>query len=344
MATFSSVMRLRGPRHRRPIRWDPARENGFVTSDCTALHVNATGPADAPVTLVLVHGWTQDHRSWDPVVGAVGANVGFPLRILRFDLRGHGGSAPAPPGTATIARLADDLAEVIADRPPSGPLVLAGHSMGGMTIMELAQRHPNLVADRVAGVAVATSSGDMDRITLGLPGIAGNGAARLVRRLAALLARQRRDVLPLRPGIVRPGARFLVFGGHPRRADLDSVVDQLLCVHPAGVAGFQDAISRHNCRVALGALRGTPVVVLAGERDCLCPVTHAKAIADELPDAEFVLYPGAGHMLPQERPDEVATRLTALTRHAVLPPEPSRSPKAKTPQPATATVTNLLIP
>jgi pimeloyl-ACP methyl ester carboxylesterase len=298
------------------VSWDPSHAHRFVTGDGTALHVETSGPADSESTLVLVHGWTQDHRTWDGVV----AHLGSSIRTLRYDLRGHGGSAPAKPGTATIATLADDLAELIADRAPAGPLVLAGHSMGGMTIMELARRHPGLVAQRVAGAAfVATSSGQMDRITLGLPGIAGTGAAKFERRLAKLLAKQHRDALPLSPAMVRPGARLLVFGSHPRRADLDSVAEQLLCAHPASVAGFQDAISRHDCKIALASLRDTPAIVLVGERDRLCPLGHAKVIADELPQAEFVRYPGAGHMLPQERAGEVASRIRALVRQVVQP-------------------------
>lgn len=304
---------MRDLKQRGAVSWDPSREHRFVTRDGTALHVETSGRADSELTLVLVHGWTQDHRTWDGIVERLGDSV----RILRYDLRGHGGSAPAKPGTATIATLADDLAELIEARAPRGPLVLAGHSMGGMTIMELSRRHPELVEKRVAGVAfVATSSGEMNRITLGLPGIAGSGAARFERRLAKLLAKQRRDALPLPLSMVRPGARFLVFGQRPRREDLDSVAEQLLCAHPASVAGFQDAISRHDCRVTLAALRGTPVVVLSGERDRLCPTTHAKVIADALPEAEFVRYPGAGHMLPQERAQEVSDRIAALVRRA----------------------------
>ncbi|WP_181777026.1 alpha/beta fold hydrolase [Amycolatopsis pittospori] len=304
---------MRSVKQRGVVSWDPSREHRFVTGDGTALHIEMSGPADSELTLVLVHGWTQDHRTWDGVVSRLGDSV----RILRYDLRGHGGSAPAKPGTATIPTLADDLAELIEDRAPSGPIVLAGHSMGGMTIMELSRRHPELVARRVAGVAfVATSSGEMDRITLGLPGIAGSGAARFERRLAKLLAKNRRDALPLPLSVVRPGARLLVFGRRPQRTDVDSVAEQLLCAHPASVAGFQDAISRHDCRVTLAALLGKPVIVLSGERDRLCPTTHAKVIADALPDAEFVRYPGAGHMLPQERAQEVSDRIAALVRRA----------------------------
>ncbi|WP_116202188.1 alpha/beta fold hydrolase [Amycolatopsis circi] len=290
---------------------NPAREHRFVTSDGCALHVETSGPADAKVTLVLVHGWTQDHRTWDAVVDHLGPGV----RTLRYDLRGHGGSASATKETGTIPRLADDLAELIAARVPSGPLVLAGHSMGGMTMMALAERHPELVRDRVVGTAfVATSSGQMDRITLGLPGMAGQFSAKFERRLAKALSHRKGERLPLSPAMVRSGARFLVFGDRPRRTDVRLVADQLLCAHPASLGAFQDAISTHDCRVALATLRGTPSVVLAGEKDRLCPLPHAKVIADELPDAEFVRFPGAGHMLPQERAGEVATRIGALLR------------------------------
>ncbi|RBM11249.1 alpha/beta hydrolase [Prauserella sp. PE36] len=298
-----------------------AKRGEFVTSDGTRLHVELSGPSDSAVTLVLVHGWTQDLRTWDRVVDELPSG----LRVLRYDLRGHGRSAPARPGTATIDQLADDLAELLAERVPEGRLVLAGHSMGGMTIMALADRHPALVAERVDGAAfVATSCGNMDRITLGLPGVAGAGAAKAERRLAQLLLAYRKDALPLRPGAARAGARWLVFGRRPRRQDVASVVDQLLCAHPASIGGFQNAISLHDRRVALAALRTTRAVVLAGDADRLCPVSHARAIADELPGARLRLYPGAGHMLPQERAHEVAVQLGGLVRVA----EPMAPPRS----------------
>ncbi|MDT7803670.1 MAG: hypothetical protein QOI78_7103 [Actinomycetota bacterium] len=293
---------------------DPSIEHRFVTSDGAALHVAESGPADSAVTLVLVHGWTQDHRTWDFVLPHLDPGV----RVLRYDLRGHGGSAHARPGSASIARLADDLAELIADRVPNGPLVLAGHSMGGMTLMVLAERHPSLVASRLAGAAfVATSSGDMDRLTLGFPGLVGRGVTRFEPRLARLLAGLRSDTLRLRPGMTRSGSRRLVFGDRPGRAQVDSVVEQLLRAHPASAGLFLDAIASHRGIGGLGALCDVPSVVLAGEKDRLCPLAHAKVIADELPHAEFVRYPGAGHMLPQERPHEVARRISALVRTAV---------------------------
>ena len=151
----------------------------FRCADGTALRVSDSGgPGDPGPTLLLVHGWSQDLRTWDRVVEDLRA-AGETVRVLRYDHRGHGGSDAAPRGTATVGRAADDLAELIAERVPSGPIVLAGHSMGGMALMALAERHPALVADRVAGIAfVATASDDMAELTLGLPGRRGRLVAR----------------------------------------------------------------------------------------------------------------------------------------------------------------------
>ncbi len=247
----------------------------FVTRDGTRLAVETAEPVGsaAETTVVLVHGWTQDRRTWDRVVGLLPPDV----RRVRYDLRGHGESAPAEPGTATIDHLADDLAEVIDAEAPSGRLVLAGHSMGGMTIMALADRHPELVRNRVNGVAfVSTACSGMDRMTLGLPGFLGNLAHRVERGLADLLTRYRGDRLPIGRIPANLAIRWLVFGRGPGNADVASVVDQFLRAHPASVGAFQNAISLHDRTAALATLRHTPSVVLAGTADRLCSPRHAR--------------------------------------------------------------------
>ncbi|KAA2264092.1 alpha/beta hydrolase [Solihabitans fulvus] len=295
--------------------WDPANGHRFVTSDGTALHVVDSGPADAELTVVLLHGWTLDHTSWDRVVEGIPAGVGAAVRVLRFDLRGHGGSAPAPRGTATIGQLADDLAELVESRVPSGRLVLVGHSMGGMTIMALAERHPELVLRRVAGVGlVATSSGDLANLTLGLPRSVAAVVLRGERLVNRRLAKLRRPMLLRRTDAVRPGLRWLLFGRRPDRADVVATAEQVGRCHPPSMVAFRDSLIEHERRLALAGLRDRPCVVFAGGADRLCPVPHARVIAGELPDADLVVYPGAGHMLPVERSVEITTRLSGLVR------------------------------
>src|SRR3954463_9373934 len=93
----------------------------FTTSDGTRLRVADSGDGPGP-TLVLVHGWSQDLRTWDRVVDDL-RRTGVASRIVRHDQRGHGGSDAAPEGTATIGTAADDLAALLAERVPDGPLV-----------------------------------------------------------------------------------------------------------------------------------------------------------------------------------------------------------------------------
>ncbi|GAB2991022.1 alpha/beta fold hydrolase [Saccharothrix stipae] len=282
----------------------------FVTSDGTALHVVDSGPSDAGSTTVLLHGWTLDHTSWDAVA------AGLPGRVLRYDHRGHGGSAPAPVGTATIARCADDLAELIADRVPTGRIVLAGHSMGGMTIMALVEQHPSLL-DRVAGVVlVATSSGELAGSTLGLPGALGRAFVLGEKAVNRRIARLRRAELLKRTGVARPGLRWLLFGKRPSWRHVAMTAAMVGRCHPVSMVGFRDSLDAHDRRKALAELAGIPAVVLAGADDRLTPLRHARVLADELPHAELVIHLGAGHMLPLERAAEVTAHIKAVTESA----------------------------
>jgi pimeloyl-ACP methyl ester carboxylesterase len=274
-----------------PDRMKAPREPGhrFVTSDGTALHVVDSGTRDADVTVVLLHAWTLDLTSWDRVAAAL------PVRVLRYDHRGHGGSAAN--GPYRFDRLADDLAEVLEERVPTGRIVLAGHSMGGMTMMAFAERHPSFLS-RVSGTAfVATSCGELPAV---------HKAEELVgrwfsRRAAVGFAR----TMPV-------GLRLMLFGRRASWADVVAGSAMIgRCAGPAFV-DFRGEVAAHSRREALAALAGIPSVVLAGGADLLTPVRHARAIAKELPGAELVIYPGAGHMVPMERSTEVADRISRL--------------------------------
>ena len=150
-----------------------------TASDGTLLHVEVdeadegddAGPArrgrrrPAP-TLVFSHGYCLSQDSWHYQRQALRGR----FRMVFWDQRGHGRSGIGPPGSATIDQLGDDLHTVLEAVAPTGPLVLIGHSMGGMTVMSLAEKHPRLFAERVLGVGlVSTSAGGLDQITLGLP-------------------------------------------------------------------------------------------------------------------------------------------------------------------------------
>src|SRR3954467_11225441 len=115
-----------------------AERTGVITPDGVRLHVETTGSASAPVTVLLVHGWTCSTRSWHHQLAGLPRVLGADgVRVVAYDHRGHGDSAAAPAGTTQIEQLADDLACVLDEVVGDGPVVYAGHSMGGMTLMAL---------------------------------------------------------------------------------------------------------------------------------------------------------------------------------------------------------------
>jgi pimeloyl-ACP methyl ester carboxylesterase len=289
----------------------------FRTAAGVGLNVETDGPEDAPVTVVLAHGWTLDLRTWAPVARALTAPGRAPVRVLRYDHRAHGRSDLVPRSEMTLEALADDLAELLTERVPAGPIVLAGHSMGGMAAMALAERHPGLVRERVAGlVLVSTACGGLAQSTLGLPvrmlGMVRRGEA----KLAASERFDARPTLSRRPGVLRPSVRFLLVG---RGADADATrisARSLADCRPAAMIGFRPAFDTHERDDAMRVYEQVPTEVLVGSRDKLTPVAASRRIAAASPWARLTVYGGAGHMLPVERVGAVTGHLAELCARA----------------------------
>ncbi|MEU8222141.1 alpha/beta hydrolase [Kribbella sp. NPDC048915] len=294
---------------------------GVTTPDGVRLNVEVTGPADAPVTVLLVHGWTCSTRSWHNQVETLPDVLGRDeVRVVSYDHRGHGRSDAAPPGTMRIEQLADDLVTVLDSVVGDGPVVYAGHSMGGMTLMTLADRHPELFGSRIRATAlISTSSGQITAGALGLPKRLEPAAAALAPRAMNLVGarRDRRPAgKPLSAQVQRSGLRRLVFGKKPDSAEVELFLEDLAVVPGPSYGGFFEAILHHDKADALKVLDQLPVEVMHGTRDRLLPPRHANRIAAQLPSARLWMYPGAGHMLMQERPRDVTHRLASLARKA----------------------------
>ena len=296
----------------------------FQTSGGVELNVKIDGPPDAPVTIMLAHGWTLDARSWSPVARALTAPGRPPTRVIRYDHRGHGRSASIPRDQMTIEWLADDLAELLVGLIPNGPVVLGGHSMGGMAIMALAERHPDLFAQRVAGVAlVSTAAGGLADSTLGLSVRALGALRRGETRLARSVWWARRPVLTRRPSVLAPAMRFLLLGPGADRGALRTTTRCVADCRPDSMIGFRPTLDAHDRDAALAAFDSIPTEVLVGSRDRLTPVQHSRRIVRTAQKARLRVYPGAGHMLPLERVHSVAERLAELAE-TVLAGAPSR--------------------
>ncbi|MGY1824513.1 alpha/beta fold hydrolase [Geodermatophilus sp. SYSU D00079] len=294
-----------------------ARERTVVTEDGVRLHVEVSGAEQPSATVVLAHGYVQSSRLWAGQVQDLLA-ARPDLRVVTYDHRGHGASGRSTRDRATIEQLGRDLARVVEDVAPSGPVVVGGHSMGGMTLMALAEQRPELFGDRVVAAAfVATSSGRLDAVTHGLPA----PVARLVKKALPVL--NERNVRAERAGRVRRVGGFdmrLVFGRDADPADVRLTREVHRACSAETVAAFLATFSDHDRVRALDALAEVPALVAVGDADRLCPVEHSRVIADALPLAELAVYPGAGHMVQLERRAEVSRRLVELVARAVPAP------------------------
>ncbi|MCX5142293.1 alpha/beta fold hydrolase [Streptomyces sp. NBC_00338] len=303
----------------------------------TAAGSGAAGPrrrrlfgrkAPAPVTIVFSHGYCLSQDSWHFQRAALRGLV----RTVHWDQRSHGrserGRAQAQGVHVGIDQLGRDLKAVIDAAAPEGPLVLVGHSMGGMTIMALADQYPALMRDRVAAVAfVGTSSGKLAEVSFGLP-VAGVNAVRRVLpgvlkalgSQAELVERGRRATADLFAGLIK---RYS-FGSRDVDPAVERFAERLIESTPIDVvAEFYPAFAEHDKSNALPLFRDVPVLILAGDKDLVTPSSHSEAIADQLPDAELVIVPDAGHLVMLEHPETVTDRLADLLVRAGAVPESS---------------------
>ncbi|MFE2555289.1 alpha/beta fold hydrolase [Streptomyces sp. NPDC059352] len=284
----------------------------------------------APVTVVFSHGYCLNQDSWHFQRAALRGLV----RTVHWDQRSHGRSGhgiaqSGPDGVpVSIDQLGRDLKAVLDVAAPDGPLVLVGHSMGGMTVMALAERFPELIRDRVVGVAfVGTSAGRLGEVSYGLP-LAGVNAVRRVlpgvlRALgsqAELVERGRRATADLFAGLIKKYS----FASKDVDPAVARFAERMIESTPIDVvAEFYPAFAEHDRTAALAAFAELPVLALAGDNDLVTPSSHTEAIADLLPDAELVIVPDGGHLVMLEHPEAVTDRLADLLVRAGAAPGPA---------------------
>jgi pimeloyl-ACP methyl ester carboxylesterase len=302
---------VRWARRTRPEALPSVQHGTYVAApDGALLFAELGGDPEASLTVVLVHGLLARSLEFEMQWQSLGSRA----RLLRYDHRNHGRSELVAGGT-DIAALADDLAAVVSQLAPEGDLVLVGHSMGGMTVLSLAERHPELLT-RVRGVAlVATGAGhliDGHRLEDGIRLIArrrGLAPALLLLRLAAPVLEQLR---PRRTHLVRWAVKRLVFGTDDVDPALLTQTQALLEEPPlAALAALQRSVLRNDTRLGLENVAGRPVVIISGSEDKLTRPEHSRRMA-EATGAQLLVLPGAGHVVNQTRATEVNAALHQL--------------------------------
>jgi pimeloyl-ACP methyl ester carboxylesterase len=254
---------------------DPARAFTVVGADGVALSGEESGGAAGADTVVLLHGLTASRRY--VVMGStVLQRAGH--RVISYDARGHGRSAPAARADGYgYERLADDLETVLDERGVQRAL-LAGASMGAHTALRLALSHP----ERVAALAIITPAFDPTP----------NPFAR-----AAELERWDALARGLREGGVDGFVAAYDLDATPAalRATLETVLRQRLAAHehPLAVADALEAVPRSRPFDEIAQLHAidVPTIVVASrdEADPGHPLAVGERYAQAIPEAELLV-------------------------------------------------------
>ncbi len=290
-----------------------------LTEDGVPLHVEVDEPegcADKP-TVVFCHGYTHNLTLWVFQRRMLRA-AGF--RVVLWDARGHGRSETAEDSSYSVDQLGRDLARVLDETTPQGPVVLVGHSMGGMTIMAFARQSPNVLRERVIGTAlISTSAGDLASVNYGL----GRQLGTVVHRLgpAAMLRLSDKEALV---SSTRSAGRdveaYLVhrwsFASPVPMSIVRLVAEMIFATRMDTTSAYFSALMLHDERDALHEFIGIETLVMHGDHDRITPAEHSEVIVDAIPGAEYVLVRDAGHVLPLEHPNVVGDHLLAMLDRA----------------------------
>jgi len=290
---------------------EPTARVRVASADGTRIHAEVHGPDGAP-TVVLIHGWTCNTTFWAPVIKALRSGPSE-LRVVVYDQRGHGGSE-APPGRAGygVPILVQDLIAVLDATVPDGErVVLAGHSMGGMTIMA-AGGDPAVLARTGGAVLCSTGFSELPGASRVVPGLGRLPKAN--RAAHRFLLTSSLPIGPVGP-ISRAMLKRTALGPKADRR-LQHVNARIIVACPSKPrSAWGRVLSGLDVQSEAGRL-DVPTAVVFGTEDRLTPAAaHAQSIADVLPDcAGLTTLAGVGHMTPLEAPDVVALLIRERVR------------------------------
>lgn len=251
-------------------------------------------PEDAP-TLVLVHGYALNLDCF------LFQRQHFRGRVreVLYDQRSHGRSEHSSAEYCRVPQLAEDLRQVLAEVTGDGPVVLVGHSMGGMTIMHLALSYPDLFGRQVKGVVLfSTSAGSMADYSpvRAVPGWAFSKVAPPLlaglNRIPDVVERSRKAGSDL--GYVV--TRRMAFGSDVPTSYVELVSEMLGETSLEVVADFYPTFSELDEYAAFEVLRRVPCAVVGGLDDMITPIEHTDKIIELLPEAAAIRVEHCGHL------------------------------------------------
>jgi pimeloyl-ACP methyl ester carboxylesterase len=268
------------------------------------------------LTVIFAHGYGLNMDCWHFERRDL-AGIGT---MVFYDQRSHGRSGRSARENVSIDQLGRDLYGILEQFAPTGPVILIGHSMGGMSIMALAEQHPELFGDRVIGVGLcSTSAGGLDRVPIALPGRVGMLIRALATPTVAALARIPDVVERSRKAgtdISYLLTRKYSFGSEVPPAFTEFVNEMIAATPISVIAEFYPIFALHDKYHALEPLQKVECVVIGGDSDHLTPFEHAEEIVRHVPGAELVEVKNCGHLGLIEHHREFTAALLGMIERA----------------------------
>jgi len=235
--------------------------------------------------IVFVHGFPFNHFMWDEQVKELSKDY----YCVRYDIRGLGAS-PAGDGQFTIESFVDDL-EMIVDEMNLSKPILCGLSMGGYISLRAIER----IQHKFRALILCDTKS-----------VADDNEGKL-KRAAAIKQINIGDFENFIHSFVLNcfGEKYV----KENKTGYDVVVNRSKNNDPVGVKACVLAMACRTDTTHFLKNITLPTLVICGSEDKLSPPEVMKAMADQIPDADFVLVEEAGHMTPIEKPEIVTTAI-----------------------------------
>lgn len=246
------------------------------------LHYRVDGPEDGP-TVVLGPSLGTDLEMFTYQVAALREQ----WRVIRFDLRGHGGSEVVP-GSYTVADLATDLLALLSGLGIER-FSYVGVSIGGAIGQWLGAYHSDRL-DRLVICASAARFPDPESWPVRAERVRSDGTEWLVES--------------------RYGAWFTHEFAAASPATAKWLLEMLRSTPAEGYAGCCAAIAAFDLRAQLSGI-SVPTRVIAGAEDPATPARVCQEIADGIERADLIVVPGASHLVNVEKPEPVNSAIIA---------------------------------
>lgn len=321
-----------------------AEASEVAGADGSVLHVEQEGAAQGPI-LLFTHGWGLSARIWAEARADLGARFG----LVFWDLAGLGRSERSTAGYS-LDGFAEDLHAVIDSLPDDRPVILVGHSIGGMTVQTFCARHPELLNRRVAAIVLENTTHTNPLETMIL--------SRVFRPLQPVIELAFKLDTILSPalwvmnwqaylsGSTHLAARLTAFGTRPTREQLDRTARLPTKNSPAVQARGNLAMLRWSVTDRLPRI-DVPALVFLGGRDLITKDRAGEAIVAALPQARLIRVEDAGHMGPVEKSafynEQIGdfaefvrllrSRPAAPSRRSFLSPDADLAPPARKDEP-----------